>query len=96
MATQHTPGEWKFFYDDKRDNYQIYADKIWIATTKGDACSKSQEANAHLMAAAPDLLQAVIDCVDNMPFFNGYSFGMAQKGILSRLKAAIKKARGEE
>lgn len=59
MKTQYTKGPWKFYYDDKRDNYQIFADGIWIAITKGEACSKSQEANAKLIAAAPALLEVL-------------------------------------
>lgn len=97
MKTQHTQGPWKFLYDSRRDNYQIYADRIWIATTKGDACSKSQEANARLIAAAPLLLEA---CEDILLMIENKCLTPSKKLIaidvpFKSLKQAIKKAKGE-
>jgi len=86
MKTQHTQGFWKFLYDDRRDNYQIYADKIWIATTKGGACSNSQESNARLIASAPLLLEALEWCEQV------YGSDWPEN---ASIRETIKKARGE-
>lgn len=75
MAEKHTPGPWKVFIDDSGDEWtgwplSIYAendeDKSIVRPGgqwpyKWDAAMSQREAvaNAHLIAAAPDLLAAL-------------------------------------
>ena len=57
MKNQHTPGPWKY-------------DSTWglIKYGKTEICAlhSGNEANAHLIAAAPDLLSAVDSCLEIM------------------------------
>lgn len=55
MTNKHTPGPWK--HEDSDDGFHIINDnKDWIATVHGG--QDGDEENAHLIAAAPDLLEA--------------------------------------
>lgn len=61
----HTQGPWVAMYDSRRENYQIYAgttagQRHWIATTKCESVPANHKANAHLIAAAPELLEALV------------------------------------
>jgi hypothetical protein len=59
---KHTPGPW-VASDDKRGIWDIIADGHMLAqvwrVTHGPVNDLPAEANAHLMAAAPDLLEAL-------------------------------------
>ena len=108
MTTQHTPGPWTFSqsteYGDKRF-YIAQADgapytphysdvATLIAETVNDERKSIQEANARLIAAAPDLLEALQDIVKSL--VDQDDEGMiehAQQMIIAR--AAIAKATGE-
>jgi len=62
METKHTKGEWvitpsKLIVVDKKDN--IIADCDW--TTETYFTKEEMEANTKLVAAAPDLLEALIE-----------------------------------
>lgn len=55
----HTPGPWKFDYDEAENQYRVCGeDERVIARTDWD--EEKDEANAQLIAAAPDLLQALL------------------------------------
>lgn len=91
MKTQYTPGPWKatkntaYWQIDSEHDGQI-----------GDACisqfiegnTDGGEANAKLMSAAPELLEAAQNALENCVDLIGTDEGKA-------LEAAIKKALGE-
>ena len=86
MTGKHTPGPWKQSCES--------IDPDWhIVTTSGGAVIANvfapQSANAHLISAAPDLLEALEEASDPI---NGYLHGP----VLARARAAIAKARGQE
>lgn len=63
MKTKHTPGPWKATRDPRTEyNYTIGCKKGILAFTDSAGCSLTPEeieANARLIAAAPDLLAAL-------------------------------------
>ena len=63
MTTTHTPGPWAYIKPDGVTvrHPQVYSDTgpICHATWLGDGRLKELEANAALIAAAPDLLEAL-------------------------------------
>jgi hypothetical protein len=93
MEAKHTPGPWHVY-----KGVGLYVD----SSTAGSVCkvaekrSAQKEANAHLIAAAPELLAIAIgiesDCVLDQ-------FGWANlhlsKGNVEQIRAAIRKAKGE-
>ena len=60
----HTAGPWIARYSDRFDNYQIFGagptgQRPWICNTKCESVPSQHEANARLIAAAPELLEAL-------------------------------------
>jgi hypothetical protein len=112
MTTQHTPGPWAFsqsaqygdtrFYVAQGDGAPYtphYSDvATLIAETVNDERRSIQEANARLIAAAPDLLDALkkvmpfIDCIAAVTREEIIEYEAAMK----MADAAIKKATGQE
>lgn len=92
---KHTPGPW-FAVADKGQTIirtsRSSAAFSPLAIVKGDKRDtlKDQEANARLMAAAPDLLEALEYCLDCL----GDEFALPSD-CQSTARAAIAKARGE-
>lgn len=86
MKTQHTPGPWKI---SKHCSTLVESGDRSIASAGGyqsvgaDA-HEVNEANAKLIAAAPDLLAILRECVDFLP--PGYI------GLHQRMRDTIKKA----
>ena len=96
MSTQkHTDGPWKI-HTDAHGRGLIYAEGRWLATTwrangeGNDAPYLPSEANAHLIAAAPDLLVALKQCVPLIVAHANYS--AEGVGTLQVVRAAIAKA----
>jgi hypothetical protein len=95
----HTPGPWKVMGEDvvlMRDEREVVA---WVGDIDGQMID-----NAHLIAAAPDMLEAmeeVVAITENLPVC---PFCGAVKGVQSHrpdclsheINAAIRKARGED
>ena len=84
----HTPGPWKYgaLVDDS-NHYYIKAGVYWIAEICGGTGQDTE--NAHLIAAAPDLLAACEAALAGLE----ETIHMRQQR--EQLKAAIAKARGE-
>ncbi len=90
--SKHTPGPWKWGVDfnglcgpEKGMEvlrFQMY-EGMWLEY------GESQEANARLIAAAPDLLEALVE----LEAGSGSSPGANKR--FSKARAAIAKARGE-
>jgi hypothetical protein len=86
MTTQHTPGPWEILYNDPQEEY-------WVTRPHYDAGPAKivyHIEDARLIAAAPDLLEALKEMLDNHEdACTGYGEGAAEKA-----RAAIAKATG--
>lgn len=85
--SRHTPGPWRIVEKSDDERLSIEAGDMFIART--DPCM-AQEANARLIAAAPDLLEALQEVL-------GYPRGTSGRIIIERedekrLRVAIAKA----
>ena len=89
MNTKHTPGPWTI--DGK--NIKHYTDNGFTKVARvGDyMAARNDEANARLIAAAPELLEAAIAYVQADKDGNNTRSRIAMK----QLRAAIAKATGE-
>lgn len=108
--TKHTQGEW--FLEDRRGvaslsgnegNIDVYASVLWIATVHGSHVGPQDpseaEANARLIAAAPELLEALerasawLDVLDESGIASNKSDTLGDS--IEMVRAAIAKAKGE-
>lgn len=114
MSAKHTPGPWRYTQGDGRNQHnglQVWKDghnavaspricEIKNATYPVYQISQSeQEANARLIAAAPDLLAEAKCAVEALDAFlaKGPGFPLSQDGIcfvIRSLERAIAKAEG--
>ena len=100
--SKHTPGPWEGCHDGKCKCGYIFGDggKVFVAKAIGEGDMvdpypnrEAQIANAKLLIAAPDLLEA---CKDALPLL----WGMAKRYVgdsyttWEKVKAAIEKAEG--
>jgi len=105
--SKHTPGPWSIFTDKKHkhnagieaDGFSIicigYPDETPAMDDSGVHGRTTDEttANAHLISAAPDLLEALEAIMDSDLFeWNG----SAAFWLQDKVKAAIAKAKGEQ
>lgn len=88
--SKHTPGPWFSQYDDN-GFYKIGSEAVGlnIAFTFGE--SDADEANVRLMAAAPNLLEALENLADYVDEWVGDN----ECRPLENARAAIAKARGQ-
>lgn len=96
-AIKHTPGPWFSAYDDN-GFYEIGSESVSLrlAFTYGEG--ETDEANARLIAAAPDLLDVVKEANAELERLNdprGF-VSMRQMRIMEKARAAIAKATGEK
>ena len=97
--TKWTPGPWEVCDLSIRDGVPVHEitslhDSCWIAQVQDHRnCSGTLpgSANAHLIAAAPELYEALEALV---PFVNGAFEGAMQR--VKSARAALRKARGEQ
>lgn len=90
----HTKGPWIIRRSGSGKPYQVETvDGVGITQWRGISrpASKEGEANAHLIAAAPDLLEALEACVGLVTI----SYHESAGEIADKVYAAIAKARGE-
>lgn len=102
--TKHTPGPWTFKLHDGWNSltYAIYQDKgkesgYCVAEKKWSSINNIQmeelKANARLIAAAPELLEACKDAIEFIK--DGYVETFPEvKQLLNKLEQAIAKAEG--
>jgi hypothetical protein len=94
-AAKHTPGPW-WFSEVENGNYQIGQGDSALATTipiwNGLQITERKpdedKANAHLIAAAPELLEALEDAIDKL------NDADMHEGFVARALDVIAKARG--
>jgi hypothetical protein len=91
MSTQHTPGPWSVVEDRVPSSLEIFADKSAICECWRRADVATEMANARLIAAAPELLDALNAMIDE---FEG-CYADADPTLINA-KAAIAKATGEK
>lgn len=94
--SKHTPGPWTYKMDKDCLNLSVTTAYAPTEIVGGCGCCDSPwvscEADARLIAAAPDLLEALEEAVVLLAIFG---VGMETK-TYKRSKAAIAKAKGEE
>lgn len=90
----HTPGPWRVMkHDALRYTFHVDAgpagyERNRVAIVSGDSARDCAEANAILLASAPDLLEALEDCAWMVKDKDPEAYAKA--------RAAIAKARGEK
>jgi hypothetical protein len=81
---------------DIKNKSDVARDQKWLADVKpyggaGFTGYEEAKANAHLIAAAPDLLAVAIEALDFIKTHNHY----VASGMIDRLQSVIEKATGE-
>jgi len=100
---KHTPGPWKYTYNKKFDRHVIRhselvdrGDSNEIAGIYNSLDFKADEANANLIAAAPDLLEACKSALFDISLvINCKLEPSTMRAVLPKLRNAIKKAEGK-
>lgn len=92
METKHTPGPWKVS-SYGTPHLKVFAnDGAHVASVNyGDVDMNTQAANARLIAAAPELLEALSAMVHAYTSTDGN----AQCAALAKAEAAFRKAQGK-
>jgi hypothetical protein len=93
----HTPGPW-LFCDDNGPDRNIWAGTTVIATTDGDSVAcETANANARLIAAAPELLSALKLCLYTLKqmLSDGYFHYIGAEHEIENATNAINKAEGK-
>lgn len=107
METKHTPGPWQVKYDEQTGRPSgIYApDDAGIPGAVGHIVrlrglglpsSEKAQANARLIAAAPDLLEALIVAKATIDELNAMCRATTYPKVFDQINAAIAKATGGE
>jgi hypothetical protein len=82
----HTPGPWSFHCEDGDVGVYAAGSHTWVADIWG-----KNVANARLIAASPELLEALIELKQAIEFT---PLGIRQIAALEQAKVAIAKAEG--
>ena len=95
---QHTPGPWYWSRDTMENRCDITLDSEATGYSILYCCEKPREPNARLIAAAPDLLDQLINArnrlADMLKGDDGQAWQEAERAMAS-IEAAINKALGE-
>lgn len=91
---KHMPGPWLMVADAADGKHAIYgADEVYrIATVHNFNGWPANAANARLIAAAPELLQALIDCAEALAHLQDRMAVRVNPPTLEKARAAITKA----
>ena len=92
--SKHTPGPWEVAYQDKNGQSVVKGEHIEVATCWHHcvgSIEKEMHANARLIAAAPELLEALKEIVDAA---DGAGWEQLDPSF-KKARAAIAKATGE-
>lgn len=95
MKAQHTPGPWELHESNAIVGGKIDDHRIWLRPVIARFETGVSEANAHLIAAAPELLEALLD----LCHFGSIEATPDQIGIIQTIgkaRAAIAKATGSD
>ena len=107
--SRHTPGPWTYDSEfasygyDIRVDVENFEDRVWVATAMSDhdneprfPLSGNVEANARLIAAAPELLaacEALLEEHDQT--YDGGPIGLEYLAAIEAAQRAVRKATGE-
>jgi hypothetical protein len=106
-ATGHTPGPWHVgpWHVGRDGTQRVYAhpehDRWLVAEVSGgdpllDSWDERKEANARLIAAAPELLAALLEVVYAFDSDDqDLDFALAIEAVMPEIREAIAKARGQ-
>ena len=103
METKHTPGPWAIDKTSNADSIELIVTSTHLQGQDDDVCSvyggndnneQTREANARLIASAPELLEALETALTEIsPAFN---FDQAKyPEWVKQIQSAIKKAKGQ-
>lgn len=90
MTTQHTPGPWEFI-DNALVGQKIDDKPVWLRPVILRSITGVSESNAHLIAAAPELLAALKSTLDLVEI---HHHEPEVSEALTIIRAAIAKAEG--
>lgn len=92
MKPKHTPGPWKV--ESNEEFIEIWNNNTWIANVQTEHKHHTVDnfANARLIAAAPELLDALEDAITFLATDYGYDSRLAD--CLNKARAAKAKATG--
>jgi hypothetical protein len=94
MTTNHTPGPWKAYElapDQIVSRWRVGDSRHAVAAIALSGSSTRDADNANLIAAAPDLLSALLSIMDRFQL-NG---GNSNHEVMIEARAAIAKAKGQ-
>ncbi len=97
--SKHTPVPWKANFAISGAAYIFGGDRNFACVFNEWKDEENQEANARLIAAAPELLEALaalLDLNDNYSYFGGEIYRDRIDRAWDNARAAIAKARGEK
>ena len=86
----HTPGPWRRYKDKTGRVSKIESRGRRVCTFQPS--DLNAEANASLIAAAPELLAVIEELRESASYWSEYDVPL---GIVERIESAIRKARGE-
>jgi hypothetical protein len=97
MSTSHTPGPWEATIWECHALTTIRAKNRIIAECAGNGrYAKDCEADARLIAAAPDLLAALQDALEALSWHGGLDFqNDAGQPVGDLIRSAIARAKGQ-
>ncbi len=90
---KHTRAPWKFDTDNK-GTYVVISDYGVVHISDGVGQSEQREANARLIASAPELLEALQDCVESLSRLDDKDDAY-RVACLKQAREAIAKAGGQ-
>ena len=88
MSIKHTPGPWRCEGSSVWRENGLDMDQPSLATTHGPFA----EANARLIAAAPELLEAASNVFDKLWDNYGNGYGTEYEDVIAELQVVIAKA----
>lgn len=98
MTSKHTPGPWETDRNNVHPGHiatidcRFSSDRVVIWSPYWPKDDAEQEANARLIAAAPDLLDALEEIVG---YTGGAETALDDENLMDRIYDAISKARGK-
>ena len=90
--SKHTPGPWA--YENYRGTVHVFIDNEGGTPSICKLVGNDKDANARLIAAAPDLLEALEYYVEKVADLSRYGV-MIETSLREKAEAAIAKAKGE-
>ena len=95
MSTQHTPGPWRIGTTPPNGEQTIGTQQGLMVAVATTGANTPTEANARLIAAAPDLLEALKACIPHLERDDHHTDALSrERPHYAAARAAIAKATG--